>query len=148
MREVTCPPSNGAWPGPDGPGPGFEISYPAMMVTGTNEAEMQAAVQAVKAQLAFYARRPPTGPCSTSTAGGTSAAELNTLSKRGEWVQMADLIPDDMLDTFAVVGRDRGDPGQGPRALRGHGHPGQLLRPLSHGPRALIQELLAGFRAS
>jgi hypothetical protein len=30
--------------------------------------------------------------------------ELNRRSKRGEWVEMADLIPDDMLDAFAVTG--------------------------------------------
>ena len=33
-----------------------------MMVTGTNEAEMQAATQAVKAQLAFYASTPAYRP--------------------------------------------------------------------------------------
>jgi hypothetical protein len=30
--------------------------------------------------------------------------DLNTLSKRGSWDEMADLIDDEVLDTFAVVG--------------------------------------------
>jgi len=34
---------------------------------------------------------------------GDLQTELNTLSKQGEWVQMAALIDDDMLKTFAVV---------------------------------------------
>ena len=29
--------------------------------------------------------------------------ELNRLSKQGEWVQMGELIDDDVLDAFAVV---------------------------------------------
>ena len=29
--------------------------------------------------------------------------ELNTLSKRGEWVKMGELIDDEVLDAFAVV---------------------------------------------
>jgi hypothetical protein len=34
---------------------------------------------------------------------GDLQTELNTLSKRGEWVQMGQLIDDEMLDAFAVV---------------------------------------------
>ena len=49
---------------------------------------------------------------------------------------MADLIPDDMLDAFAVSGADQRDPGKGRRALRGHGDARDLLRPLPHGPCA------------
>ena len=30
--------------------------------------------------------------------------ELNALSKKGEWVEMGNLINDDILNTFAVVG--------------------------------------------
>ena len=35
---------------------------------------------------------------------GDLQTELNTLSKRGAWEEMADLIDDEMLNTFAVVG--------------------------------------------
>ena len=34
---------------------------------------------------------------------GDLGDELNTLSKQGEWVEMGELITDEMLDTFAVV---------------------------------------------
>jgi hypothetical protein len=30
--------------------------------------------------------------------------DLNKLSKQGQWVEMGDLIDDEMLNTFAVVG--------------------------------------------
>jgi hypothetical protein len=35
---------------------------------------------------------------------GDLQGELNRLSKQGEWVQMGDLIDDEMLGTFAVAG--------------------------------------------
>jgi hypothetical protein len=35
---------------------------------------------------------------------GDLQAELNRLSKQGEWDTMGSLIDDDMLDAFAVVG--------------------------------------------
>ena len=34
---------------------------------------------------------------------GELGTELNQLSKRGEWVEMGELITDEMLETFAVV---------------------------------------------
>ena len=34
---------------------------------------------------------------------GDIGDELNTMSKRGEWVEMGELFTDEMLETFAVV---------------------------------------------
>mgnify|MGYP001816833657 FL=1 len=42
---------------------------------------------------------------------GEVQTELNTLSKRGEWEAMGDLIDDDILDEFAIVGEPRDVPG-------------------------------------
>jgi probable F420-dependent oxidoreductase len=126
---------------------GFEISYPAMMVTGTNEGEVQAATQAVKAQLAFYASTPAYKPVLDLHGWGDLFGELNTRSKRGEWVEMAALIPDDMLDAFAVSG----DIGEIPaKIIERYGD--MVTRVSFYAPyrmdHALIQELLAGFRKS
>ena len=41
---------------------------------------------------------------------GDLQTELNRLSKQGEWVEMGDLIDDDILDAFAVVGEPEDDP--------------------------------------
>ena len=35
---------------------------------------------------------------------GDLQTELNALSKQGKWVEMGELIDDEILDTFAVVG--------------------------------------------
>ena len=80
------------------------ISYPGMVVTGTTEAEWEASTKAVKAQLAFYGSTPAYKPVLDLHGWGDLQAELNTLSKRGAWAEMADLIDEDMLNAFAVVG--------------------------------------------
>jgi probable F420-dependent oxidoreductase len=81
-----------------------QISYPGMVVTGPNEEEFAAAATAVKRQLAFYGSTPAYRPVLELHGWGDLQPELNTLSKRGEWAKMADLIDDDVLNTFAVVG--------------------------------------------
>jgi probable F420-dependent oxidoreductase len=146
MREVTLPALERGLTRSGRTRDGYEISYPAMMVTGTNEAEMQAAVQAVKAQLAFYASTPAYRPVLDLHGWGDLFSELNALSKRGEWVQMAGLIPDDMLDAFAVTGAIGESPA---KVIERYGD--MVTRVSFYAPyrmeRAHIQELLAGFRA-
>ncbi len=82
---------------------GFDVSYPAMIVTGNNEEEMEAAKMGVKAQLAFYGSTPAYRPVLDLHGWGDLQSELNALSKKGEWTQMAQLIDDDVVDAFAVV---------------------------------------------
>jgi len=82
----------------------IEVSYPGMVVTGDTEKEVEAATKAVKAQLAFYGSTPAYKPVLAHHGWGDVHHELNTLSKRGEWGQMADLIDDEMVQTFAAVG--------------------------------------------
>ncbi len=147
MREKTLPALERGLARAGRTRDGYEISYPAMMITGTTEGEVQAATQAVKAQLAFYASTPAYKPVLDLHGWGDLFGELNTRSKRGEWVQMADLIPDDMLDAFAVRGEIGEIPG---KVLDRYG--GMVTRVSFYAPyrmdHALIQELLAGFRVS
>lgn len=82
---------------------GYEVSYPAMIVTGTTEEQVADATRAVKAQLAFYASTPAYKPVLDLHGWGELHGELNRLSKRGEWVKMGELVPDDMVEAFAVV---------------------------------------------
>ena len=82
----------------------FEISGPGFVVTGRNEAEMDDAARGVRQQIAFYASTPAYRPVLDMHGWGDLQTELNTLSKKGEWVAMGDLIDDEILDTFAIVG--------------------------------------------
>ena len=79
------------------------ISYPGFVVTGVDDAAMAAADVAVRQQIAFYGSTPAYRPVLELHGWGDLQAELNTLSKRGEWVQMGQLIDDEMLNAFAVV---------------------------------------------
>jgi len=146
MREVTLPALERGLAKGGRTREGFEISYPAMMVTGTNEGEVQAATQAVKAQLAFYASTPAYRPVLDLHGWGDLFPELNSLSKRGEWVQMADLIPDDMLDAFAVTGEPEEIP---PKVIERYGD--MVTRVSFYAPyrmeRGRLLQLLEGFRA-
>jgi probable F420-dependent oxidoreductase len=81
-----------------------QISCPGMVVTGPNEEAFAAATTAVKRQLAFYGSTPAYRPVLELHGWGDLQPELNTLSKRGQWAEMAELIDDDVLNAFAVVG--------------------------------------------
>jgi probable F420-dependent oxidoreductase len=82
----------------------LQISYPGFIVTGEDEEGMLAAAAAVRKQLAFYASTPAYRAVLELHGWGGLQTELNTLSKRGKWDEMATLIDDEMLSTFAVVG--------------------------------------------
>jgi probable F420-dependent oxidoreductase len=79
------------------------VSYPGFVVTGVDEAATAGADKAVRQQIAFYGSTPAYRPVLELHGWGDLQTELNTLSKRGEWVQMGQLIDDDMLEAFAVV---------------------------------------------
>jgi hypothetical protein len=64
---------------------------------------MADAARGVRAQLAFYGSTPAYRPVLELHGWGDLQTELNTLSKQGEWMKMAELIDDDLLHTFAVV---------------------------------------------
>jgi hypothetical protein len=73
------------------------------VATGTNQAEIDAAIQGVKQQIAFYGSTPAYRGVLELHGWGDLQTELNTLSKQGEWVKMGECIDDEILRTFAVV---------------------------------------------
>src|SRR5277367_6285764 len=80
------------------------VSYPGFVVTGKNEADVERATKAVREQIAFYGSTPAYRSVLELHGWGDLQPELNTLSKRGDWVKMGQLIDDDVLNAFAVVG--------------------------------------------
>lgn len=81
-----------------------EVTLPIMTAIGRDEAELAPQVSAVRQQLAFYGSTPAYRGVLSHHGWGDVGDELNRLSKQGEWVAMGDLISDDMLAEFAVVG--------------------------------------------
>ncbi|MGE3686804.1 MAG: LLM class F420-dependent oxidoreductase [Acidimicrobiia bacterium] len=83
---------------------GFEIIGPSFVVTGADEDELAAATAGTRQQIAFYGSTPAYRPVLELHGWGGLQDTLNTLSKQGKWVEMGELIDDEVLNTFAVVG--------------------------------------------
>ncbi|MEO8267493.1 MAG: LLM class F420-dependent oxidoreductase [Ilumatobacteraceae bacterium] len=97
---------------------GFEIVGPSFVVTGNNAAETAAAEAGTRQQIAFYGSTPAYKGVLELHGWDGLHEELNALSKKGGWVEMGNLITDDILNTFAVVG----EPEQiAPELLRRYG---------------------------
>jgi hypothetical protein len=79
----------------------FETSYTAFVITGS-EAEREAARTMVKGQVSFYGSTPAYRPVLELHGWGDLQTELNGLSKQGKWGDMANLIDDEILHTFAI----------------------------------------------
>ena len=92
---------------------GFEIALMPFVVTGVDDAEMESAAEAVRAQISFYGSTPAYRPVLELHGWGDVQSELNALSKQGRWLEMPQLIDDGMLQTFAV----RATPEELPAAL-------------------------------
>jgi probable F420-dependent oxidoreductase len=104
LREVTLPAIERGRAKAGKTLAGFEISGPAFVVTGTNEEEMAASRAGTKQQIAFYGSTPAYRGVLELHGWGALQDDLNRLSKEGRWVEMGELIDDDILDAFAVVG--------------------------------------------
>ena len=81
----------------------FEVSGPLFVVTGGNDEEVERAKAGTRQQIAFYGSTPNYRPVLDLHGWGELQPELNALSKQGKWVEMGDLIDDEMLSTFAVI---------------------------------------------
>jgi probable F420-dependent oxidoreductase len=76
----------------------------AFVITGDTDDELARAERAVRQQIAFYASTPSYRTILDLHGWGDVAGRLTEMSRRGEWQAMADLITDEMLDTFATRG--------------------------------------------
>jgi probable F420-dependent oxidoreductase len=84
---------------------GFEISGPSFIVARSDPDELAAGVKFVRGQIGFYGSTPAYRPVLELHGWGALGDELNAMTKRGEWDRLADAIDDEVLHTFAVIGR-------------------------------------------
>jgi hypothetical protein len=73
------------------------------VVAGATDAERDGLADLVRRQISFYGSTPAYRPVLDLHGWGDLQTELNILSKEGKWDEMAGLIDDDVLQTFAVV---------------------------------------------
>lgn len=83
---------------------GFDICGTPLLVTGRDEAEMELARRGVRGQLAFYGSTPAYRGVLTAHGWGDLGEELHRLSRSGGWDHMWELVDDEVVEAFAVVG--------------------------------------------
>lgn len=104
LREVTLPAlANGAERGGRDVDD-LAVNLGVFVVSGYTDEERAAADRFVRSQIAFYGSTPAYLPVLELHGLQELHGELNALSRRGAWDEMADRIDDDVLGTFAVVG--------------------------------------------
>ena len=108
LREVTLPALGRGLATSGRTRADLEISLPAFVVTGADEESMAQAATGVRQQIAFYGSTPAYRPVLELHGWGDLQDDLNRLSKEGKWVEMGELIDDEILDTFAVVAEPDG----------------------------------------
>lgn len=81
----------------------IELTAEVIVGCGRNDEELEQAM-GVRNLLAFYGSTPSYKPVLDVEGWGDLQPELNTLSKRGKWAEMAGLVTDEMVSTLAVHG--------------------------------------------
>jgi probable F420-dependent oxidoreductase len=104
LREVTLPALERGRAKAGKTMDGFEITGPSFVVTGANEEQLAAAAKGTRQQIAFYGSTPAYRGVLELHGWGELQTELNSMSKQGKWEEMGELIDDEILNTFAVVG--------------------------------------------
>jgi probable F420-dependent oxidoreductase len=82
----------------------FTVAVTAIVATGLDGGELEAAVAGVRRLLAFYASTPSYRVVLEAHGWGELQGELNVLSKQGRWQEMNDLVTEDVLRTVALHG--------------------------------------------
>jgi len=101
LKEVTIPALERGFEKSGRDRATFETSYTAFVITG-NDQEREASRGMVRNQVSFYGSTPAYRGVLELHGWGDLQTELNALSKRGGWAEMANLITDDILHTFAI----------------------------------------------
>ncbi|HEU5152904.1 MAG TPA: TIGR03617 family F420-dependent LLM class oxidoreductase [Iamia sp.] len=127
--------------------PSFGVALPVLVGTGADD-DVEAAIAAVRKQIAFYGSTPAYRPVLELHGWGDLQPELNQLSKAGRWDEMTGLIDDEVLHTFAITGTPK-EVGAG--VVERYGQlvtRASIYTPNHHVPAELMAELLDAARAA
>ena len=108
LREVTLPALAEGAARAGRPRNEIEVTCPGFVVLDDNGVGVAARVTAVRRQIAFYGSTPAYRPVLALHGWGELADRLHALSvtsDEGRWAAMGDLIDDEVLSAFAVIGR-------------------------------------------
>jgi hypothetical protein len=74
-----------------------------MVATGATDADVAAAAEAVRAQIAFYASTPAYRIVLDVHGWGDLQPQLQERTRAGDWAGMAALVHDDLLEAVAII---------------------------------------------
>lgn len=104
IREVTLPAVDRGLAKSGRSREDFQISYTPFLISGKDEETYEKEKSVVKSRVSFYGSTPAYKNVLGVHGWGDLQTELNAMSKQGKWQEMGDLVTDEMLDVFAVVG--------------------------------------------
>ncbi|MEE4300856.1 MAG: LLM class flavin-dependent oxidoreductase, partial [Pseudomonadales bacterium] len=107
LRTVTLPAIEAALERVGRKREDFELSWAPFVVSGRDEAEFARNRSAACNRIAFYGSTPAYREVLECIGYGELQGVLNRLSKEGKWQEMGELIDDDILGHFAVVGEPK-----------------------------------------
>jgi probable F420-dependent oxidoreductase len=82
----------------------ISISGGGFIITGPDQTSLRAASADVRRRIAFYASTRTYFPVLEAHGFEEIGPRLHQMSLQGEWAQMGELISDEMLNAFAVIG--------------------------------------------
>lgn len=82
----------------------IDINGGGFIVTGATEEEIEANRNITRGRISFYASTRSYAPVMNAHGWNDTAQKLYRMSVDGKWSEMPNLITDEMLDAFAVVG--------------------------------------------
>ena len=80
-----------------------KVSGGGFIITGPDQSSIREAKAEVRRRIAFYASTRTYFPV-LECHGFDVGPQLHQMSLRGEWGEMGELVSDEMLDAFAVIG--------------------------------------------
>ena len=81
----------------------FDIVIGLIVGLGTTQDEIDQAKLSCASQISFYGSTPAYKGMLEVHGFENLHLELNRLSKQGEWTKMRDIIPDEVLQKFAII---------------------------------------------
>lgn len=103
LREVTLPALERGLAKSGRTRDAFQISFAGLTTTWSDAEGQHDAVRSVKKQIGFYGSTPAYRGVLALHGWDELHAELNALSRSGQWDEMADVVSDEVLQAFSVV---------------------------------------------
>jgi probable F420-dependent oxidoreductase len=82
----------------------IEVARTIFVGTGKNDAELQAARAGVRDRIGFYGATPAYKAVFAMHGLEGLQRRLNERAREGRWTELSELVPDDVVDDFAVCG--------------------------------------------